>query len=56
MRKQTANVITTCRIVSSIYLLFCPVFSVRFYAVYLFCGFTDMIDGAIARKSNAVSE
>ena len=39
----------------SILLLFFPVFSSAFYILYLFCGFTDMIDGTIARKTNADS-
>ena len=56
MKKQAANFITLCRIFGSILLLFFPVFSAAFYILYLFCGFTDMVDGTIARKTNAVSE
>ena len=56
MKKQAANFITICRIFGSILLLFFPVFSSAFYILYLFCGFTDMVDGTIARKTNAVSE
>jgi len=56
MKKQIANIITSCRILFSICLLFCPAFSVGFYCIYLLCGFTDMVDGTIARKTNAVSE
>ena len=56
MKKQIANIITLCRIPGSIGLLFCPVFSDRFYVLYLFCGLTDMVDGTIARKTGAVSE
>ena len=56
MKKQIANLITSCRILLSIILLFCPVFSVCFYGIYLLCGFTDMVDGTIARKTNSVSE
>ena len=56
MKKQIANIITSCRILLSITLLFCPVFSVCFYGIYLLCGFTDMVDGTIARKTNSVSE
>ena len=55
MKKQIANIITFCRILGSIGLLFCPVFSDRFYVLYLFCGLTDMVDGTIARKTGAVS-
>ena len=56
MKKQIANIITSCRILLSITLLFCPVFSVCFHGIYLLCGFTDMVDGTVARKTNAVSE
>ena len=37
-------------------LLFIPLSSAWFYILYLFCGFTDMIDGAITRKIGSVSE
>ena len=56
MRKQIANIITISRILSSIYLLFCPVFSISFSITYLFCGITDMVDGTIARKTKSISE
>ena len=56
MRKQIANTITISRILCSIFLLPCPVFSVAFYILYLFCGMTDMIDGTVARKTKTVSE
>ena len=56
MKKQIANIMTGCRILLSIILLFCPIFSVGFYGIYLLCGFTDMVDGVVARKTNSVSE
>ena len=43
-----ANIITGCRILCSIFLLFVPVLSPIFYFLYLVAGFTDMIDGTIA--------
>lgn len=55
MKKHIANIITGSRIIFSLPLLFIPLSSVWFYVLYLFCGLTDMIDGAIARKTNAVS-
>ena len=55
MTKSIANIITFCRIIGSILLLLFPTFSVGFYIVYSLCGFSDMIDGAIARKTRAVS-
>ncbi len=56
MKKQIANIMTSCRILLGITLLFYPVFSVGFYCTYILCGFTDMVDGTIARKTNSVSE
>ena len=46
-----ANFITCIRIVCSIALLFCPVFSPVFYALYITAGVSDMIDGTVARKT-----
>ena len=56
MAKHIANILTACRIIGSILLLFFPAFSVAFYIIYLFCGFSDMIDGTIARKTNSISK
>ena len=50
-----ANILTGIRSIISAALLFCPVFSPVFYVLYLFAGFTDMIDGTVARKTNTVS-
>lgn len=55
MAKQIANIITGCRILGSILLLFFPISSLEFYITYLFCGFSDMIDGSVARKTNSNS-
>ena len=54
--KHIANILTGCRIFGSILLLFFPVFSLEFYIIYLLCGFSDMVDGTIARKTNSTSE
>ena len=51
-----ANIITGLRILISAALLFCPAFSPVFYALYLSAGFSDMIDGAVARRTNTASE
>ncbi len=56
MKKHIANIITGSRIVFSVPLMFLPLSSAWFYVLYLFCGFTDMIDGSIARKTGTVSE
>ncbi|MGN0527253.1 MAG: CDP-alcohol phosphatidyltransferase family protein [Acutalibacteraceae bacterium] len=51
-----ANFVTALRIIFSVALLFCPAFSPAFYMLYLSAGFTDMVDGTIARKTNTVSD
>ena len=51
-----ANIITGIRIVLSIALVFCPALSPMFYALYIAAGSSDMIDGAVARKTGTVSE
>ena len=56
MTKHIANILTGCRIFGSILLLFFPAFSFDFYITYLLCGFSDMVDGTIARKTNSTSK
>ena len=56
MTKHIANIITSCRVLGSILLLLFPTFSSGFYITYLLCGFSDMIDGTIARKTNSTSK
>ena len=51
-----ANIITGIRIVLSVALLFCPALSPMFYSLYIAAGFSDMIDGAVARKTGTVCE
>lgn len=51
-----ANSITLIRVLCSIAILFCPVFSVTFYALYITAGLTDMADGWVARRTNTVSD
>ena len=54
--KALANNITIIRIVCSIVLLFCPIFSSAFYVLYLTAGVSDMVDGWIARRTHTASE
>ena len=56
MTKHIANILTCFRILGSILLLFFPACSMAFYVTYLLCGFSDMIDGTIARKTNSESK
>ena len=51
-----ANIITAARIVCSIALLFFPAFSPAFYTLYIVAGISDILDGAVARKTGSVSE
>ena len=55
MMNHIANILTSCRILGSILLLFFPAFSSEFYITYLICGFSDMTDGVVARKTNSNS-
>lgn len=56
MRLNNGNFVTSLRIIFSIAMLFCSAFSPAFYVLYLSAEFTDMIDGAIARKTNTASD
>ena len=51
-----ANIITGIRIVLSVVLLFFPALSSAFFVLYVAGGLSDMIDGAVARKTGTVSE
>ena len=56
MTKHIADIVTGCRIPGSVLLLFFPVFSAEFYILYILCGFSDMIDGTLARKTHSAGE
>ena len=55
MVKYIANIVTCCRILGSVLLLFFPAFSAAFSMTYMACGLSDMIDGTIARKTHSTS-
>lgn len=54
--KYIANVITSTRIAVSLLIMFIEPFSGTFFKLYAFCGFSDMIDGYIARKAGTGSD
>jgi len=54
--KKVPNFITSLRIFGTAVLLFVEPFTIGFYVLYTFCGLTDVLDGLIARKYNAISE
>ena len=55
IRKQAANLLTLCRLLGGLGLLALPAFSSGFWALYLFCGLTDMADGPVARRIGSAS-
>ena len=54
--KNVANIISISRIVLLIVLFFTFNNIMLFISVYLICGFTDILDGYVARKTNTQSE
>ncbi|MGN0745990.1 MAG: CDP-alcohol phosphatidyltransferase family protein [Aristaeellaceae bacterium] len=50
-----ANIVTLCRILLSVVLLFPPALSPGFFMLYLAAGLTDMLDGPIARKTHTAT-
>lgn len=55
MKKHLANIVSLSRVAGAIALFFFNSLSTPFLAIYVFCGFTDLIDGPIARKTNSTS-
>ena len=55
LKRHAANFITASRILFAFLLLFFSASSPWFLALYLLCGLTDMMDGAVARRTNSVS-
>lgn len=53
--KGVANVISISRIIFSIILIFVYKNQPLFILVYIICGFSDILDGYIARKTNSES-
>lgn len=51
-----ANLITGSRVILSVVMLFFPAYSYPFYCCFLLAGFTDMIDGTVARMCEETSE
>ena len=55
MIKHLANIVTSSRLLCSIFILFYPPFSSQFYKLYIYCGLSDMVDGTIARLTHSAS-
>lgn len=54
--KSIPNCVTSIRILGAVVLLFTQPFTTFYYIVYGVCGFTDAIDGFLARKLHAGSQ
>ena len=52
---QLPNIITLLRIADSLGLLLCDVTSVAYWIIYSLCGFSDIVDGWLARKLKCVT-
>ena len=50
------NCITAVRIVGTVVLLFLAPLTTVFFIIYTLCGFSDILDGWVARKTNSISE
>ena len=53
--KAIPNCISVCRIIFSLILFIVKPLSAAFYAIYIICGLSDMVDGFIARKTGTTS-
>lgn len=53
--KKIPNYISFTRIIFSLILIFIKPLSMSFYSIYIICGFTDIMDGFIARKTGTTS-
>lgn len=51
-----ANAITASRILAALAMVFTAVPSPAFWALYAWCGLSDMVDGAVARRSGEQSD
>lgn len=55
LQRHFANCITAARVPLSLSLLLVKPLSASFIAIYLLCGFSDVLDGYIARRTNTQS-
>ena len=54
--KQLPSIISVARIAGSLGLLFCDVTGVAYWIIYSLCGFSDIVDGWLARKLKCVTK
>ena len=56
MKKHLANIITSTRRIGTIALIFTDPLSDVLFAIYIWCGISDILDGFVARKLKTVSQ
>ena len=56
MKKRLTNLLTLLRLPLTLCLLPMRALSPAFLAMYLLCGVTDVLDGALARRFNVCSD
>lgn len=56
MIKKIPNLLSIIRVILSVLLLMTKPFSSLFFILYLLCGFSDILDGFLARKFKITSE
>ena len=54
--KIIPNCISFSRIIFSLMLIFVKPLGIAFYTIYIFCGFSDIMDGFIARRTGTTSK
>ena len=50
-----ANALTLLRVLCSLCMVWTPALSPRFFALYIACGLSDMLDGWVARRTGTAS-
>lgn len=55
MKKNLANIVSSSRILCAVGLLFFSEITGLFMTIYSYCGFSDLVDGKIARKLDTIS-
>lgn len=55
MKKHLANIISSSRILCAVALFFFSEITSLFMLIYFYCGFSDFVDGPIARKLGTIS-
>ena len=55
-KENIPNFVSCLRILGTLLLIPVALFSKQYFYLYIFCGFTDVLDGFLARRLNSTSE